>query len=214
MRLPIAPEGRVFVVAPLAVAVALFAAARIAGADVLSWAGWVLLAGAGFCAFFFRDPERHSPSDANALVAPADGRVTEVGSADEEDPGTQRVSIFLSLFDVHINRAPTAGQVLAVRYREGAFRAAFRKDAAERNERNELEMTAERGTIRIRQIAGVVARRIVCRVRVGDRLGTGERFGLIRFGSRTDLLLPAGVRLAVRAGDRVRAGVSVIGQWE
>ena len=214
MRLPIAPEGRVFVVAPLAVAVALFAAARIAGADVLSWAGWVLLAGAGFCAFFFRDPERRSPSDANALLAPADGRVTEVGSADEEDPGTQRVSIFLSLFDVHINRAPTAGQVLAVRYREGAFRAAFRKDAAERNERNELEMTAERGTIRIRQIAGVVARRIVCRVRVGDRLGTGERFGLIRFGSRTDLLLPAGVRLAVRAGDRVRAGVSVIGQWE
>ena len=214
MRLPIAPEGRVFVVAPLAVAVALFAAARIAGADVLSWAGWVLLAGAGFCAFFFRDPERRSPSDANALLAPADGRVTEVGPADEEDPGTQRVSIFLSLFDVHINRAPTAGQVLAVRYREGAFRAAFRKDAAERNERNELEMTAERGTIRIRQIAGVVARRIVCRVRVGDRLGTGERFGLIRFGSRTDLLLPAGVRLAVRAGDRVRAGVSVIGQWE
>ena len=214
MRLPIVPEGRVFVVAPLAGAVAFFAVARVAGADVFSWAGWVLLVGAGFCAFFFRDPERRTPSDAHALLAPADGRVTEVGPAGEGDAETQRVSIFLSIFDVHINRAPTAGQVLAVRYREGAFKAAFRKDAAERNERNELEMTTERGTVRVRQIAGVVARRIVCRARVGDRLGMGERFGLIRFGSRTDLLLPAGARLTVRPGDRVRAGVSVIGQWE
>jgi phosphatidylserine decarboxylase len=124
------------------------------------------------------------------------------------------VSIFLSIFDVHINRAPAGGEVRAVRYRQGAFRAAFRKDAAERNERSELEMSTERGTIRIRQIAGVVARRIVCRVRAGDRLASGERFGLIRFGSRTDLLLPAGVTLSVRRGDRVRGGLSVIGTWE
>lgn len=210
MKLPIAPEGRVFVVVPLVLAIFTLAAA---GAG-LAWIGWVLLAGAGFCAFFFRDPERRAPGDAAALLAPADGRVTEAGPVDGGEPGTQRVSIFLSIFDVHINRAPAAGEIRAVRYRQGAFRAAFRKDAAERNERNELEMTTERGTIRIRQIAGVVARRIVCRVRAGDRLALGERFGLIRFGSRTDLLLPAGVTLSVRPGDRVRGGLTVIGKWE
>ena len=100
-----------------------------------------------------------------------------------------------------------------MRYREGAFRAAFRKDAADRNERNELEMTTARGTIRVRQIAGVLARRIVCRAGVGDHLGAGERFGLIRFGSRTDLLLPPGVSVEARPGDRVRGGVTVLGRW-
>ena len=213
MRLPIAPEGRVFVAVPLLGAVLALAAAG-AGGEVFAWAGWALLAGAGFCAFFFRDPERCPPRDAAVLTAPADGRVTEAGPADEGEPGTQRVSIFLSIFDVHINRAPAAGEVRAVRYRQGAFRAAFRRDAAERNERNELEMTTERGTVRIRQIAGVVARRIVCRARAGDRLALGERFGLIRFGSRTDLLLPPGVTLSVRPGDRVRGGLSVVGKWE
>ncbi|MXW71136.1 MAG: phosphatidylserine decarboxylase [Acidobacteria bacterium] len=213
MRLPIAPEGRVFVAAPLVLAILVLATTGAAG-GVFAWTGWALLAGAGFCVFFFRDPERRPPDEATALLAPADGRVTEAGPANEGEPGTQRVSIFLSILDVHVNRAPAAGEVRAVRYREGAFRAAFRKDAAERNERNELEMTTGRGTIRIRQIAGVVARRIVCRVRAGDRLARGERFGLIRFGSRTDLLLPAGVSLAVRPGDRVRGGLTVIGRWE
>ena len=213
MRLPIAPEGRMFVAVPLCLAILALAMFGLGG-DVFAWTGGVLLAGAGFCAFFFRDPERRPPGDAAALLAPADGRVTEAGPVDEGEPGTQRVSIFLSIFDVHINRAPAGGKVRAVRYRRGAFRAAFRKDAAERNERNELEMTTERGTIRIRQIAGVVARRIVCRVGAGDRLAPGERFGLIRFGSRTDLLLPAGVTLFVRPGDRVRGGLTVIGRWE
>ncbi|MXX86711.1 MAG: phosphatidylserine decarboxylase [Acidobacteria bacterium] len=213
MRLPIAPEGRVFVAVPLVLAILVLATTGAAG-GVFAWTGWALLAGAGFCVFFFRDPERRPPDEATALLAPADGRVTEAGPANEGEPGTQRVSIFLSILDVHVNRAPAAGEVRAVRYREGAFRAAFRKDAAERNERNELEMTTGRGTIRIRQIAGVVARRIVCRVRAGDRLARGERFGLIRFGSRTDLLLPASVSLAVRPGDRVRGGLTVIGKWE
>ena len=214
MRLPIAPEGRAFVAIPLVLAVLAFAAARLTTGEILAWAGWVSLLGAGFSAFFFRDPERQPPGETDALLAPADGRVTEVGLAGEGGAGTQRVSVFLSLFDVHINRAPAAGRVRAVRYREGAFRAAFRKDAAERNERNELAMTTERGEIRVRQIAGVLARRIVCRVRAGDRLAVGERFGLIRFGSRTDLLVPPGVTLVVRPGDRVRAGVTVIGRWE
>ena len=214
MRLPIAPEGRAFVAVPLVLAILTLASARAAGGEWLAWAGWAFLFGAGFCAFFFRDPERRPPGDRGLLLAPADGRVTEVGLAGEGEPATQRVSIFLSIFNVHINRAPAAGEVRAVRYRQGAFKAAFRKDAADRNERNELEMTTERGTIRIRQIAGVVARRIVCRVGAGDHLAPGERFGLIRFGSRTDLLLPGSVRITVRPGDRVRGGLTVIGKWE
>lgn len=214
MRLPIAAEGRVFVMVPLSGAVLALGAGRIAGIEALAWVGGALLLGGGFCAFFFRDPERRTPDDRDVLLAPADGRVTEVGPAGEGEPGIQRVSIFLSLFDVHVNRAPTGGHVVAVRYREGAFRAAFRKDAAQDNERNELELRTERGLVRVRQIAGVVARRIVCRARVGDRLDAGERFGLIRFGSRTDLLVPPGVSLRVRRGDRVRGGVTVLGKWQ
>lgn len=214
MKFPVAAEGRVFVLTPLVGAVAAFGAGGVMDVAALSGTGWLLLLAAGFCAFFFRDPERRPPEDKSALLAPADGRVTEVGMADGGTPGSQRVSIFLSLFDVHVNRAPAAGRVVAVRYREGAFRAAFRKDAAERNERNELEMITARGTIRVRQIAGVLARRIVCRARAGDQLGAGERFGLIRFGSRTDLLLPPDVSVQVRPGDRVRGGVTVLGRWQ
>lgn len=200
-------------VAPLGAAILLLIGARSAESGTLWWIGVLLMLAAAFCAFFFRDPTRRLPDEEDVLVAPADGRVTDV-ALDKGDPGGKRVSIFLSLFDVHINRSPTAGQVVAVRYRDGDFKAAFRRDAAERNERNELELTTARGTIRIRQIAGVVARRIVCRARVGDRLGVGERFGLIRFGSRTDLLLPPGVSIRVRRGDHVRGGATVIGKWE
>ncbi len=214
MRLPIAPEGRGFVAVPLMAGIGALAAAQASASEATGWIGWALLLAAGFCAFFFRDPDRRPPGDRNALLAPADGRVTAVGPAEEGEPGTQRVSIFLSIFDVHINRAPVSGGVTAVRYRQGAFRAAFRKDAAERNERSELEMATDWGAVRVRQIAGVVARRIVCRVQAGDRLARGDRFGLIRFGSRTDLLLPPGVALTVRPGDRVRGGLTVIGKWE
>ena len=213
MRVPIAKEGAVFVLTPLGSGLGALAAARAADSAAFAWIAALLFLTAGFCALFFRDPERRVPDDPDVLLAPADGRVTTVGPAGEGPPGTQRVSIFLSVFNVHVNRASAAGQVAAVRYREGAFRAAFRRDAADRNERNELEMTTARGTIRIRQIAGVLARRIVCRAQAGDRLGAGERFGLIRFGSRTDLLAPPDVALEVRPGDRVRGGLTVLGRW-
>ncbi len=212
-RLPIADEGWVFILTPLGAAAVSFAGAGLFGSAAAGWTGAAFLVLAGFCGFFFRDPERRPPEDPAALVAPADGRVTEVGSAGEGNPETRRVSIFLSVFDVHINRSPTAGRVEAVRYREGEFRAAFRGDAAARNERNELELRTARGTMRIHQIAGVLARRIVCRARPGHRLAAGERFGLIRFGSRTDVLLPPGVEVLVRAGDRVRGGETVIARF-
>lgn len=214
MRIPIAREGWVFILVPCGGALLLFAAAALLDGSVLGWVGGLLLTLAAFSVFFFRDPARRPPQGQEAVLAPADGRVTEAGPAREGEPGTLRVSIFLSLFDVHVNRSPEAGRVEAVRYREGEFRAAFRRDAARRNERNELEMSTARGTIRIRQIAGVLARRIVCRARPGDRLEAGERFGLIRFGSRTDALLPRGVMLLVRPGDRVRGGETPIARWE
>ncbi len=210
MRIPIAPEGRVFVLAPLGGALLAFVAHRLLGGDgvvlpALALAGTLL---AGFCAFFFRDPERRVQAARDAVLAAADGRVTEVAPTGD---GAVRISVFLSLFSVHVNRSPTPGEVVAVRRRSGAFRAAFRQDAAERNEQNEVEIRTGRGMhVRVRQIVGVVARRIVCRVAPGDTLAAGERFGMIRFGSRTDILLPADFRILVRPGDRVRAGLTPV----
>ena len=209
----VAPEGRVFVLLPLAAAFVVFAAARFFGSPPLGWVAAAPLLAGVFSAYFFRDPERTPPPEAELLVAPADGRVTEVAPAGESRPGAVRLSIFLSLFDVHVNRAPAAGTVRAVRYRPGKFRAAFRADAADENERSELELRTDRGTIIVRQIVGVLARRIVCRAQPGERLGRGERFGLIRFGSRTDALLPPGVTVLVKPGDRVRGGETPIARW-
>ena len=206
MRLPLAPEGRPFVLAPLVAAGLVATGGALFEAPVLSVASAAGLVLAVFCAFFFRDPERRPEGGADAVLSPADGRVTD---ADDSD-GRPRVSIFLSLFDVHVNRAPMAGVVEAVRYRPGAFLAAYREDAAERNEQNEVRLRTGHGAVVVRQIAGVVARRIVCRARPGDRLARAERFGLIRFGSRTDVVLPEGFTVTVRPGDRVRGGATVI----
>ena len=204
--MPIAAEGWGFILVPLAVAA------------VLGWLGWVktaLLFGllAAFMAFFFRDPERTAPAVPGAILAPADGRVVDVRS-DVADPfvgPAQAVSIFLSPLDVHVNRAPLAGLVVGVEYRPGAKMAAYRPEASERNERTTITIQGEGTRVVVRQIAGVLARRIVCRIQPGDKLGAGERFGLIKFGSRTDLIVPASVRLQVKPGDRVRGGETVMG---
>jgi phosphatidylserine decarboxylase len=204
--LPIAPEGWVFILVPLALAF------------VLGWAGWLKLAGAvalvaAFMAFFFRDPERTPPPVPGAILAPADGKVVAVrtGVDDAFVGPAQVVSIFLSPLDVHVNRAPLAGLVVDVEYRPGAKAAAFRAEASERNERTSLAIQGETARVVVRQIAGVLARRIVCRVRPGDKLAAGERFGLIKFGSRTDLILPLAAQLRIRVGEHVRAGETVVG---
>jgi phosphatidylserine decarboxylase len=204
--LPVAREGWGFILAPLVLAILL------AGAG---WTRTALLFGvvAGSMAFFFRDPERTTPPVPGAFLAPADGRVTDVRSA-VEDPfvgPAQAVSIFLSPLDVHINRSPLAGLVVGVEHRPGAKVAAYRPEASERNERTSIAIQGEAARVVVRQIAGVLARRIVCWVRPGDKLASGERFGLIKFGSRTDLIVPASVRLQVKAGDRVRGGETVVG---
>jgi phosphatidylserine decarboxylase len=176
------------------------------------WLGLIFLFLAAFMAFFFRDPERVIPADPDVVVAPADGRITRIAPAENESAGTTLVSIFLSPLDVHINRAPIAGRVTGILYRQGRFVMATRADASEVNEQNSLTFEGERITVVCRQIAGILARRIVCWKHEGDEVGLGERFGMIKFGSRTDLLLPANCNVLVREGMHVRGGTTVIGR--
>jgi len=179
----------------------------------LWWLAVPLLLLAAFMAYFFRDPNRVSPEDDSLVVSPADGRVTRV---EKLSPGEARsptvVSIFLSPFDVHVNRSPVAGRVSDVAYTKGRFMIATKDEASLVNEQNALTIEGERATVVCKQIAGVLARRIVCWKKPGDSLQRGERFGLIKFSSRTDLVLPPHVEVSVSVGDKVRGGVSVIGR--
>ena len=161
-----------------------------------------------FMAFFFRDPKRVPPSDPDVVVSPADGKVTRV---DAVESGTV-VSIFLSPFDVHINRSPISGKIVNVLYSPGKFLMATNEKASLVNEQNALTIQGEKITVVCKQIAGILARRIVCWKATGDSLGLGERFGMIKFSSRTDVLLPANVRVTVKEGERVRGGITVIGR--
>jgi len=191
------------------------------GAAACAAAGWGIAAGglagiAGFVVFFFRNPVRRPPPDERAVVAPADGRVLHVGEIEEAD-GTKalRIAIFLSVFDVHVNRMPLAGRVVAVERAGRRFRAAFDPRAEADNARCTLTLETAGGLrFRVVQIVGLLARRIVCHPRIGEWVERGTRFGLIRFGSRTDVVLPAGAVPRVRRGERVRGGASVVAWLE
>ena len=161
-----------------------------------------------FMAFFFRDPKRVPPSDPDVVVSPADGRVTRIEAQGE---GTV-VSIFLSPLDVHINRSPIPGKIVDVLYSPGKFLMATNEQASLVNEQNALTIQGEKITVVCKQIAGILARRIVCWKAKGDKLGLGERFGMIKFSSRTDVLLPGNVKVTVKKGERVRGGITVIGR--
>lgn len=178
------------------------------------WLAWPALALAAFMAFFFRDPERVPPPVSDAILAPADGKVVEVIPFTQwQGLGGERltqVGIFLSPLDVHINRAPAAGTVEAVEHRPGAFHAAWAPGASLQNEQTVIRLRTAGGDIWMKQIAGVLARRIVTWVKPGDKLEAGERVGLIRFGSRTDLILPARYAVQVRPGQRAIGGVTVV----
>jgi phosphatidylserine decarboxylase len=163
------------------------------------------------CLGFFRDPDRTAPAVPGAVLAPADGRVMRVVEIDDPWVGRAvRLSIFLSPLDVHVNRSPVAALVEGVQYAAGRFLAAYRDEASELNERCTLSLQGESARVGVKQIAGVVARRIVCRARPGDTLQAGERYGLIRFGSRTDLVVPEGTEIRVKAGDKVRGGETIM----
>jgi phosphatidylserine decarboxylase len=197
-------------------------AAPLAVAALVSHAAWwVLFVGLtvvwlGMISFF-RDPTRALPSDARALLSPADGTVTHVGVVEEADfPGGKafRISIFLSIFNVHVNRVPRTGRVVSVRYFRGAFLDARHPDCATRNEQLWIDFE-EAGTgrpLRVKQIAGAIARRIVCWLRLGEEVTAGDRFGMIKFGSRTEVLVPAGaaVEVQVKVGDKVKGGATVL----
>jgi phosphatidylserine decarboxylase len=179
--------------------------------------GWVGLGLTVWCYYFFRDPARVTPDRAGLIVSPADGVVSLIGPAVPpaelglgEAPRT-RVSVFMNVFDCHVNRAPIAGEVTAVAYRPGKFLNASLDKASEDNERNGIALRLEDGrSIGVVQIAGLVARRILCDVKPGDRLATGERFGMIRFGSRLDVYLPDGVSPLVAVGQGMLAGETVL----
>lgn len=161
----------------------------------------------------FRDPTRVPPEGDHLLVSPGDGKVVYTGPG-ERDPSRTQISIFLSIFDVHINRSPLAATVRKIRYTPGKFLAAYKPESGTKNEQNELELDAKGGDFpfTVRQIAGVAARRIVCDVSENDALDRGQRFGLIQFGSRMEILLPSGTNLRVKVGDRVKGGETVIAE--
>lgn len=199
-------EGLAFVLIPLAAALVAFALGYW-------YVAAPLLLVALFMAYFFRDPHRAAPVDETLVVAPADGRVTRVAPLDASDSESPTVvSIFLSVFDVHVNRSPIAGEVTDVTYTKGRFMIATRNEASLVNEQNSLTIRGPRVTVVCKQIAGVLARRIVCWSKPGDKLALGERFGLIKFSSRTDLILPPEVEVTTQVGERVRGGVTIIGR--
>lgn len=192
-------EGLPFVIIPVIIAITL--------AVFQIWIGVaIFLLLAAFMAYFFRDPRRTIPNDENIIVSAADGRVTRVEKTDEG----KLVSVFLSPLDVHINRSPIAGKIIKVIYNEGKKVPATRNDASFINERNSLVIQNEKMTVTCTQIAGILARRIVCWKRAGDTLEIGEKFGLIKFSSRTDLLMPETVEILVKIGDKVVGGETVI----
>jgi phosphatidylserine decarboxylase len=171
----------------------------------------------GFVLSFFRDPPRRIPTDLDALVSPADGTVTHLGEVDDPDfPGGRafRISIFLSVFNVHVNRTPRTGRVMLVRYFPGCFLDARHAECAVRNEQLwiDLEDTATQRMLRVKQISGAIARRIVCWLRPGEDVQVGERFGMIKFGSRTEVILPLieGMDVQVKIGDKVRGGSTIL----
>ncbi len=159
---------------------------------------------------FFRDPDRTPPDEPGVVLSPADGRVVEVASTED---GGNVVRIFLSPLDVHINRSPVGGRISNIHYQKGRFLAAYKEAASSINEQNALEIETNTGdNFRVIQIAGVLARRIVCWTKAGDTISLGERFGLIQFGSRTDLYFPEGYNISVEQGQRVRGGETIVGR--
>jgi len=202
--LPISPQGWPFLIGGVVLTIA---------AWLLCWhvAAAVLLILFLFMLNFFRDPERTAPQGEGLFISPADGKVVR---AEQTNEGV-RVDIFMNVFDVHVNRAPMAGRITHMAYTQGSFINAAHENAGDHNERNRFEMQTDAGpSVTFTQIAGLVARRIIAYVAVGDHVTSGQRIGMIRFGSRVNCELPAGFTLKVQAGDKVRAGCTVLGALE
>lgn len=182
---------------------------------------FLLLALAGallgaFTAYFFRDPNRKITSERSAIVSPADGTIVGIEdliSSPHYDGPCKRISIFLSVFNVHINRSPFEGTVESIQYKPGEFRNAMRADTTDVNESNTVRMKTDRGAMTVRQISGLIARRIICKVEVGETLAKGEKFGMIKFGSRTELYLPVNVEICAKMKDKVAGGATILARF-
>lgn len=199
-------EGIPFVLVPLLIAAVFVILFFWIGGAIYLILGALFLFLAAFMAYFFRDPKRNIPTDENIILSAADGKVTRI---DETEAG-KLVSVFLSPVDVHINRAPIAGEVVEVDYQKGKKVPATRDNSSLVNERNSITLKNDKMTVVCTQIAGILARRIVCWSKKGDNLEIGEKFGLIKFSSRTDLLMPKEVEILVKIGDRVVGGETII----
>lgn len=207
-RLPIEKDGLVFIVPTVAISALLFLFRF-----PLSGTGVLLLA--AFIVYFFRDPEREIPAGERMIVAPADGKIVAIKPfSDWKGPFGEplvRISIFLSVFDVHVNRAPIAALVQEVTHSPGQFRVAWDEEASQANEQTLVRFATPDGDVWVKLIAGLIARRIVCRVKPGQKVEAGERIGLIRFGSRVDCILPEAAVLRVRRGQTVKGGSTILG---
>jgi phosphatidylserine decarboxylase len=177
------------------------------------WPGGILIFLGLFVFYFFRDPERRIPSGPGLIVSPADGHVMEIVDEPFESTPGKRVTIFLAVWDVHIQRAPVAGKIAKVDYRPGRFYAAFRSRASEENEHNVIFMDTPRGKLVFKQIAGAIARRVICWKQVGETVALGDRIGMIRFGSRVDVWLQAEAEVVVQRGQKVKGGESILAKW-
>jgi phosphatidylserine decarboxylase len=210
----IARDGWIFIIIGIVLTVVVIWMATRWDSRVLFGVGIFLSLATLFVVYFFRDPERTVVSEPGMLIAPADGRIVLIDTLASHPfvgPNTIQVSIFLSVFNVHVNRVPASGRIDYVKYHPGKFMAAYLDKASLDNEQTEIGMTADWGRrITFKQIAGILARRIVYRLSEGDSVSVGSRFGMIKFGSRVDLLVPADSRIAVKVGDRVRGGETVM----
>jgi phosphatidylserine decarboxylase len=177
------------------------------------WPGAILIFLGVFIFYFFRDPERAIPSDRGAVVSPADGHIVEIRDEELDSKMGHRVSIFLSIWDVHVQRAPVGGRISGVIFRPGRFYAALRSSASRENQQNIIYIETPGGMLVFKQIAGAIARRVLCWKHEGQIVALGERVGMIRFGSRVDIWLPMEAEVVVRRGQKVRGGESILAKW-
>lgn len=209
-------EGLNLVVGTLVLSLILLFLSVWGDSPVLLISGGVFLILTLFLVFFFRDPEREIPLGENLVLAPADGKIVSLKSFSDNEflksSGT-KLSIFLSLWDPHVNRNPISGLVKNLKYHPGKFHPAFREKASSENDQTEIWLENDQVKLVMKQIAGVLARRIICRFEKGDEILGGERFGIIKFGSRVDLFLPENVRIEVELREKVKAGETIIGRY-
>ena len=167
-----------------------------------------------FVVYFFRDPWRRVSEEPGLIVAPADGKIMEIKEVDLNGQPSIQIIIFLSVFNVHINRIPYAGKIISTDYKKGKFHAAYKKGIQEKNERMEILMNTDQGVMKVVQMAGLIARKIVCKLQPEQIVATGEKFGMIKFGSRTDLYVPQKAHILVKEGQSVKAGLTILGKFQ